>query len=410
MRKVKDNKSMLLFVLISISFIMVVGFAAFNSTLTINGTASTNPNWCIGFDNRNTSAYTITKGKSTGTSPTGSIGFSGSACSTNYVPVASLGATFYQPGDKIEYTLTIANKGSINAVIESITVDNTSVTSDQIIQKGNIIWKVYMTASTTLAASTGTTTMVVSAEFQNTTDLESYTAQETQSITVGIVAAQNTGSNAMVTTEAAFTGVKYAINTDRVNMNDTAASTPIWCATERYNGGNPWSSCEDINDPYYFTSLEDCNVRIASWGTPPSGTSYSCEEDQLSGVDLGTTYNSCAATGKNACLKYTIENNIITGVEACFIKGGTEYCLTGWHNEFSSGTTPIYNLNVGTLNTAFTEINACSDDDSDYVCSASGLEVTVGSGGGVSVIIGNSWYCLVNGSSSYAYCIAGNPK
>ena len=34
-------------------------------------------------------------------------------------------------GDKIKYTLTIANKVSIDAAIESITVDGTSVTSNQ---------------------------------------------------------------------------------------------------------------------------------------------------------------------------------------------------------------------------------------------------------------------------------------
>ena len=340
------RKTMLIFVLISISLIMVIGFAAFNSTLTINGTASTNPNWCIGFDNRNTSAYTVTKVVQTGTSPTGSIGFSGTACSTNYVPVASLGATFYQPGDKIEYTLTIANKGSINAVIESITVDNTSVTSDQTIQKGNIIWKVHMPADVTLAASTGTTTMVVSAEFQNTTDLESYTAQETQSITVGIVAAQNTGSNAMITTPA--TQQVYAFNTN-----------------------------------YIF-------------------------KDSSTLQDIGTTYGSCAATGKESCLRYTLENYIVTGVDVCFVKGGTEYCLKGLHNESSSGTTPIYDLNVGTLNTAFTEANACTSNSSSYGCSASGIIARARVNGSVETEDGGGyWSCSVSSVYNRARCSGG---
>ncbi len=94
--------------------------------------------------------------------------------------------------------------------------------------------------------------------------------------------------------------------------------------------------------------------------------------------DIGTTYPSCTATGKNICLKYTIENNIVTGVEACFVKGGTEYCLQGGVDECLydenlrtctyAGPTTVYNANKGILNTAFTETNACSDYDYAYDC------------------------------------------
>ncbi len=295
MKKVKDSKSMLIFVLLAITLIMVVGFAAFNTALQINGTANISTNWCVGFDNTKTNTYQITKGNSAGTNPTATMGYSGTACSSTYVPIANLGAVFYQPGDKVEYTLTIANKGSIEAAIESITVDNTSVTSDQTITKGNIIWKVYMPASTTLAASTGTTTMVVSAEFQNTTDLTSYTSQETQTITVGINAVQSTGSNAMVTTQPIQK--VYAINTNTIT------------------------------------------------------------EDSSTLANIGTTYNSCAATGKNVCLRYTIDrtdNNKVTGSEVCFVYNSTEYCLTGADSE------EAYSTNKTTLLSAFG--SGCSGD------------------------------------------------
>ena len=43
---------------------------------------------------------------------------------------SSLTATFHQPGDQIEYTLTIVNKSTVTAAIKSILVDNESVTSD----------------------------------------------------------------------------------------------------------------------------------------------------------------------------------------------------------------------------------------------------------------------------------------
>ena len=338
----KDQRTILIFALSAIALIMVVSFAAFSTSLNINGTANISTNWCVGFDNTQTSSYQITKGKSTGTSPTATMGYDGSACSGTYQPVANLGAVFYQPGDKVEYTLTIANKGSIDAVIESITVDGSSVTSNQTIQKGNIIWKVYMPESTTLQASTGTTTMVVSAEFQNDTDLVSYNAHETQTITVGINAVQSNGSNAMTVTPAAQK--VYAINTNHIYKNSSTLQ------------------------------------------------------------DVGTTYSSCAVTGKISCLRYTIENNTVTGAEACFVKGGAEYCLTGWVDESSSGTTPIYNDNVLTLQTAFTETNACSDDGSVYYCTWSGLFAGARSSGDADAEDG-SWRCIVN-SDVDAYCSA----
>ena len=355
MRKsMRDKRNYIILALLAVVLVMTVGFAAFSTSLQINGTANISTNWCVGFDNTKTTTYEITKGKSTGTNPTATMGYDGTACSTNYVPMANLGATFYQPGDKIEYTLTIANKGSIDAAIESITVDGTSVTSNQTITKGNIIWKVYMPEEVVLSASTGTTTMVVSAEFQNTSDLSSYTLNESQTITIGVNAVQ--GSTGMDITPAAQT--VYAINTDSIYKNSS--------------------------------SLQD----------------------------IGTTYGSCSATGKTSCLKYTIENDTVTGAEVCFIKGGNEYCLTGWIDEClwdddadngngacTATSTPVYNANKGVLQTAFTESNACADYGSGFGCNASGVDAFAYSDGYVDAGDG-SWECFVY-SDGHAYCSAG---
>ncbi len=329
----RDKRNYVIVGLLLLVLFMTVGFAAFSTSLQINGTANISTNWCVGFDNTKTSTYEITKGKSTGTSPSATMGYDGTACSSTYVPIANLGATFYQPGDKIEYTLTIANKGSIDAAIESITVDGASVTSDQTITKGNIIWKVYMPEEVVLSANTGTTTMVVSAEFQNTTDLTNYTLNESQTITIGVNAVQ--GTNGMDITSA---GQKvYAINTDYIYYNESTLQ------------------------------------------------------------DVGTTYSSCSATGKTSCLKYTIENDTVTGAEVCFIKGGNEYCLTGWDNGGAA-----YNTNKGVLQTAFTESNACHDDNNTFSCVTS--EMT-GFTATSYVMAGNdsSWNCYVYADDA-AYC------
>ena len=125
-------------------------------------------------------------------------------------------------------------------------------------------------------------------------------------------------------------------------------------------------------------------------------------QDSSTLQEIGTTYSSCAATGKAACLRYTIENNTVTGAEACLVKGGAEYCLTGWVDESSSGTTPIYNDNVLTLQTAFTEANACRASSSDYGCSASGLSAGSSSYGYVGADDA-SLACNVQ-ADGYAYC------
>ena len=300
----RDKRNYVIVGLLLLVLFMTVGFAAFSTSLQINGTANISTNWCVGFDNTKTSTYEITKGKSTGTSPSATMEYDGTACSSTYVPIANLGATFYQPGDKVEYTLTIANKGSIDAAIESITVDGASVTSNQTITKGNIIWKVYMPEEVVLSSNTGSTTMVVSAEFQNTTDLVSYAAHETQTIAIGINAVQ--GTSGMTITPAAQK--VYAINTNPITKNTSTLQ------------------------------------------------------------DIGTTYNSCLETGRVFCLRYTIENDTVTGAEACLVREEKEYCLQGWIDESSSASTPVYNANKAVLDSAeFTGQYACREEEAHCI-------------------------------------------
>ncbi len=326
--------------LVAISLILAVGYAAFASNLTVNGTASISSNWCIGFDSTKTTDYVASKTHQTGDIPTGSISFSGNTCQTSYKTNASLVANFKQPGDKIEYTLTIANKGSLAAAIESILVDSTSVTSDQTITKGNVKYTIEMPLDTSLAVNE-TTTMQITAEFQNDTNIsQSTTSAET--INVQINTTQDEGSGGFTPTNSTKV---YAVN-----------SLSIYKGT---------------------STLQD----------------------------IGTTYNSCAATGKNTCIRYTLENDIVTGAEACFIKGGVEYCLIGGVDESSLATRPVYNANKATMQAAFTEANACFESGSNFYCADSGLNPNVSYAGTVSASF-DSWYCDV-GSNGSAHCYVG---
>ena len=160
MKLKSEQRNYIIMGLCAILLVMSIGYAAFSSLLTINGTASVSDSFCVGFDNTKTNTYSPTAGITNGTLPTGSMSYSGTACSTNYQPNSSLSATFKQPGDKIEYTLTIANKSTFTVAIESILVENQNVTSNTTITKGNIKYIVEMPLTTTLASNAETTILI----------------------------------------------------------------------------------------------------------------------------------------------------------------------------------------------------------------------------------------------------------
>ncbi|MBQ9011853.1 MAG: hypothetical protein IJ093_04310 [Bacilli bacterium] len=302
----------------------------------------------MGFDSTKTTAYTATAGIAGGTVPTGSMTYSGSTCQTSYKTNASLSATFLQPGDKIVYTLTIANKGSLDATIDSITVDNVVKTSNFTTTKGNIKFTVTMPASNSLAASTGTTTMTVTAEFQNTTNLSSYTTSESQSINIGISASQNSGGSGGG--ETGFTGTLYSVSTDTISVGDSVTMTGLWCAVTYFKGEIENNSCEE-ND--IFSSQEECNSEIENWGTPPEGYTTVCKPGEET-----VNYIYYDEIPPDVYLKHNVVNGIIQSTEAC-LNGNISICLKP--NEYSTSQ--------NNLNTAFGS-SKCSLYNDAYICGA----------------------------------------
>ena len=174
----------------------------------------------------------------------------------------------------------------------------------------------------------------------------------------------------------------------------------------------------DTNISQATTSSETISVSInatqddGSGGFTPTPAEQKVYAINIDGIhkntstltDIGMTYNSCSATGKDTCLRYTIENNIVTGAEACFVKGGVEYCLTGWIDESQLQEKPIYNTNKTTLQTAFTEANACSEyDNTNFYCSASSFGADADSVGSV-YAYGGGWECGISSVDSGAGC------
>ena len=101
----RNKKKIVIGVMIVAALIMVVVYAAFMTRLTINGTGNIASTWNIEITNITSSitgtAYNITE-------------------PTYNSTTASFNAGLNKPGDKIEYSITVTNNGTLDAVINEI--------------------------------------------------------------------------------------------------------------------------------------------------------------------------------------------------------------------------------------------------------------------------------------------------
>ena len=359
-----QKKNLLIGGLLAIVVLMGIAYAAFASNLTITGTGSVSSNWCIGFDSSRTSDYQATAGITGGTVPTGSMSFSGDSCSTSFKTTASLNASFKQPGDKIEYTLTIGNKGTLAAAIESINVDNQSVTSDTTITKGNIKYIIEMPESTSLAVN-ATTTMKVTAMFQNDTEVTSST-NEQQTISVSINAVQDDGNGGFTPTSTSFTGTIYRWNTTGLaNKGSSAASSY----------------------PYTIENLIK-------------------EVDYITETEYPTYSARVTALGHNYYLKHDVVEDEITTSYVCFVYNNAEHCLKGGDGGASFAANTQIIRDFQTFNNLPNNAEpGCYFNSSDSSCYGGGFYIVdTFSHGEVDVYGSSSESCFVlDGGNSLCY-------
>lgn len=183
------HKNYLIIALLAILIVMGIGYAAFSTSLNITGSANISSTWNVAFDTTKTTGVSgvvsKTTGFSGGTAPDGTVSYGENG------QTATINATLRQPGDKVTFTLTIKNTGTITAKLATPSVKGTNCTASGLTctsSSGHIKFTVGNPASTTLPASTGTTTITVTAEFPNTTVSSSTT--ENASITVTLNATQ----------------------------------------------------------------------------------------------------------------------------------------------------------------------------------------------------------------------------
>ena len=188
------HKNVLIVALLAVVLVMAVGYAAFAQQLTINSTATIKEsgedgkkNWDVKFDNTKTDAYQVTKGTGGSTEPTANITFPSET-------TATITANLNTPGDKVVYTFTVQNKGTINATLSQpvLAITNGTDTDEEpdTMTYNNVIFAVSQLGSTTLNVD-GTTTFTVTATFDpDATEVTS--ANNVAKITVTFTASQAT--------------------------------------------------------------------------------------------------------------------------------------------------------------------------------------------------------------------------
>lgn len=178
----KDSKNIVIGLLCAVVCIMAVAYAAFSTTLNINGTATIASNWNVAITGIECSAKAVEGGEAAAVTKS----FTGTSATFNF--------TFNQPGDTGTCTVTVTNAGTLNAVVSNINVSATDgESSDTGLTDDAIQYEVSgIDNGTKLTANNGTNTYVINAEFVDALGGAAPTnAQKTKTLTVTIEYAQD---------------------------------------------------------------------------------------------------------------------------------------------------------------------------------------------------------------------------
>lgn len=152
MEQERKSKGIIIGVLCAVIIFMSIGFAAMASTLTINGNATISDTWNVQITNI--------------TQKDASAGVTENAAPTFTATTANFNVALKEPGDYAVYTVTVANTGTLDAVLRTITETPQAGGSDAI--QYTLTPASGSEQGSTLANTTGTHSFDVKVEYLST--------------------------------------------------------------------------------------------------------------------------------------------------------------------------------------------------------------------------------------------------
>ena len=231
MKRRSNKKVNVAMITLTICFcFMAIGYAIVNQQLSINGVAKTTGNWNIQFTNI---VSNPTGGATNVTTPTG-IG----------TTTATFNVELNEPGDKMEYTITVSNLGNIDAIVESVNKTES--------ENSNITYTVEGIQIGTELKATRTKDFKVIVEFNSSAT--SVSGEETKTITLSINFVQQQGSNIeAVTPSIAINDLKSlaVVIGDGLYADSTESGRYI------FRGSNPDNYITFNNEEWRILSIEN---------------------------------------------------------------------------------------------------------------------------------------------------------
>jgi uncharacterized repeat protein (TIGR02543 family) len=302
MYRKKKKRNIIIIVLLALLFCITAGYSAFLSKLTISGSSTITSNWDVEITN-------VTSGTASGTAEN-------AVTPTWDKLTANMEANLYKTGDAMEYDVTIENKGTIDAKLDTITTNLTNSNSDAV----DITFSGYTKGEQLLKGTSKTVHVKIAYN-------PSYTGGETSGeVDVNFNYTQKTTNpgTGLPTTDYLLT-YDYATNGGTSTTLDKEYLEP---------GNNANLANTAVKSGYTFVGWntdKDAQVGLSSYQMPSSNTTLYA----IYSKTLVLTYakgTGVESIGKNSdtC---TIYNNIAScNVTLPTITQTQYYTILGWYN------------------------------------------------------------------------------
>ena len=252
-----------------IVLLMIVGYAAFSTSLNIKGTSNITSNWNVKISN-------VTTKNTVGTA------------SNNENPTFTDTAVTFKtdlksPGDSLEYEVTITNSGTLNAKVDKITLSDTNNPAIKFTSSG-------ITEGDVIEAG-GKGILLVKVEFLST--VSSTPSNKTSNLTVTLDYVQ--GDNIVGEVPYAADHLRYlAVVTEGDGLYESSFETEDYNARYIYKGTNPNNYIKFNNELWRIVSVEtDDTLKIVKDEKLPEDMPYDERTSETTGPRLNSENTFC---------------------------------------------------------------------------------------------------------------------